>query len=222
MISLCKALTENENLIAFWEMVFTGASALFTLVLTIIIIRQTSKLHKNQQELEERLDKSQSELQEKLNQSQIEMQQRQIKLDVYEYRREVYLGLTKIFNLCSSIKSLMDELKIDTFEPDEFLLILEKEMSEHIADNSDIVYSLKESKHLFNVEIFERIKIVDENFKAILSCITILNFYKGNEDDKISETITKSGIRYVKTICNEKEELIELLDKELDVSNLEK
>ena len=72
MISLCKALTENENLIAFWEMVFTGASALFTLVLTIIIIRQTSKLHKNQQELEERLDKSQSELQEKLNQSQIE------------------------------------------------------------------------------------------------------------------------------------------------------
>ena len=222
MISLCKALTENENLIAFWEMVFTGASALFTLVLTIIIIRQTSKLHKNQQELEERLDKNQSELQEKLNQSQIEMQQRQLKLDVYEYRREVYLGLTKIFNLCSSIEGLMNELQIDTFAPSDFVVILEKEMSEHVGDSSEIVFSLNESKHLFNDEILNRIEIVNKNFKAILSCITILNFYKSAEDEKIPKTVTKSGIIYINTICNEKEKLIELLDKELDVSCLEK
>ena len=211
MINFYNSIENAADIIAFWGLIVSIGSFIVTTVLTIYIIRQTTRLNKRQQNLERMI-----------NQSQIEMQQRQLKLDVYEYRREVYLGLTKIFNLCSSIKRLMDELKIDAFEPDEFVLILENEMSENVGDGSDIVYSLKESKHLFNAEIFNRIKIVDENFKAILSCITILNFQKGNGDYKFSENITKSGICYIKTICNEKEELIELLDKELDVSNLEK
>ena len=70
---------------------------IITSLLTGVIIWQAFKLNKSQQQLEERLNRNQSELQEKLNQSQIEMQQRQLKLDVYEYRRSVYLKITRVF-----------------------------------------------------------------------------------------------------------------------------
>ena len=198
---------------------------IITSLLTGVIIWQAFKLNKSQQQLEERLNRNQSELQEKLNQSQIEMQQRQLKLDVYEYRRSVYLKITRVFSAFSVIESFLKDAKIKTVEPTELIKLVDKEFNE--VDRLDISESLKESKHLFNNVIFEKIKSVDTDFELIMNCIYIIKYYNrqdsiNKDDDKFLQSLSNMSVDSIHAIIREKDELIMLLDDELDVSNLEK
>ena len=208
--------------IALWEMIFTGVSALFTLVLTTIIIIQTSKLHKNQQNLERHIEKNQGELQKKLNQSQIEMQQRQIKLDVYKYRREVYLSLIKVFRFCDSIENAINTVKSIKQSPSNFLQMLIINKKQYVEGNSDFLDILLESKHLFDDIIYEKIKATTEYFNLILSCTAILEYNTKDEDFDFAMQTMKSCIECIEKICEEKNILLQLLEHELNVSNLEK
>lgn len=198
---------------------------IITSLLTGVIIWQAFKLNKSQQQLEERLNRNQSELQEKLNQSQIEMQQRQLKLDVYEYRRSVYLAITRIFSAFSVIESFFKKANIKTVKPMELVKLVDKEFNE--VNRLSISESLKESKHLFNNEIFEKINSVDIDFELIMNCIYIIKHYKrqdsiNKDDDKFLQSLSNMSVDSIHAIIREKDELIMLLDDELDVSNLEK
>lgn len=95
------------------DIIFSAIGVISTFVLTIIIIAQTSKLNKKQQKLEK-----------SINDSQLALQKRQLKLDMYAYRREMYINLISFFDFCDIIKQFVDKDFFHTLEMNENLMVI--------------------------------------------------------------------------------------------------
>lgn len=65
-------------------------SVAISAILTYIIISQTRKISRNQNELEK-----------KMNDQQMTIQKRQIRVDIFPYKREIYLNLFKVLEFAN-------------------------------------------------------------------------------------------------------------------------
>lgn len=213
----CKILTCSE-VIALIDVIITS-------ILTGVIIWQSYRLHKNQNALEEKLNQSQLDMQKMLNKTQTEMQQRQLKLDVYEYRREIYLCLSKIFSFVDAFNSLLNAVDGSALNPSQYTFLLENIENEYIDSGSNLSERLLEAQHLFSDQIYKKINDVANKYNMIIKSIPIIKFHEKAEqyiDEDFANEIMNLSIKFIGEICEEKDSIIELLDKELDVSNLEK
>lgn len=146
------------NLYEKLDIILSAVNFFVSAVLTIFIILQTKKLNDKQQEL----DKA-------LNESQNELQQRQLKLDLYNYRRDVYVNLAKIYEFTKIAKVFLFDGEKDIYSnvPSKAESILR--ITGYIVriDNSDVSSALAESNCLFSKEVSDKINYTNHNFAMI-------------------------------------------------------
>lgn len=204
------------------DLVFSLFSIGITSLLTVLIIIQTKKLTKKQQELDK-----------VLNESQRELQQRQLKLDLYNYRRDVYVNLAKIyeFTKIANVFLFEDEKDIYSDVPAKAKSILE--ITGYIVriDNSDVSSVLAESNCLFSEKISSEINFINHDFAMIW--ITLNQLSNKNEENKKQQKQNSTEGIVIKAMVNDlqfkidqilkhKDTVMDNIKSELDVSNLEK
>lgn len=206
------------NLYEKLDIILSAVNFFVSAVLTIFIILQTKKLNDKQQEL----DKA-------LNESQNELQQRQLKLDLYNYRREVYVNLAKIYEFTKIAKVFLfdDEKDIYSNVPTKAKMILE--ITGYIVriDNSDISSVLAESNCLFSKEISKHIDSINHDFEIMWIYLNQLaNPKERQEQNDTIDTITKEMVDNLQfkidQILKHKDFVMDSIKEELDVANLEK
>lgn len=211
------------------DLVFSLLSIGITTLLTVLII-QTNRLNKKQQKLDKTLNESQRELQLALNQSQRELQQRQLKLDLYNYRREVYRNILKVYTFCSNTQFF--------FEYEDYKKLTPKTIEKYHRINEQISYDnpselsqiLIEAKYLFPEDVSNIVLQIQKDFDTLLGDMNapkkLYNIITQEErktklSPLIEEKMTDAQNR-VKSILDTKEFIIERISSELDISKLEK
>lgn len=121
----------------------TCLGAIIMAILTYRIISQTNYLNQKQTEFEARI-----------NQEQLEMQKRQIRIDIFPYRRELYLNLSKVIAFSSFLTENIYTLD-DLYEKscDDIFHIYESCKDQFIGDVQKVTRSLSESEYLLSEEI---------------------------------------------------------------------
>lgn len=202
-----------------WDIVLSIISVIVSSVLTALIIIQTKKLTKKQQEL----DKA-------LNESQRELQQRQLKLDLYNYRREVYRNILKVYTFCINTQFFFEYENYKKLTPktiEEYHRINEQMSYDNPAELSQI---LIEAKYLFPEDISDIILQIQKDFDTLLGDMNapqkLYNIMKEEQRQTklaplIEEKMTDAQNR-VKSILDTKDFIIEKISSELDISKLEK
>ncbi len=180
-------------------MIFTGASALFTLVLTIIIIYQTYSLHKKQQKLEKK----------------------QLKVNVYKYRHEVYRNLITVFDYCYNLKMHDEWESFRDLSVKDLKQINELVISRTNGFSSSVEDVINGAKHLFNKDIAEEINYVNNRFGIIVTTFNILQDDSSDIPEGFNDNCIRLIVHSIYEVDSKKDELINLLDEELDISNLE-
>lgn len=204
------------------DLVFSLLSIGITSLLTVLIIIQTKKLTKKQQELDK-----------VLNESQRELQQRQLKLDLYNYRRDVYVNLAKIYKFTKIAKVFLFDGEKDIYSnvPSKAESILR--ITGYIVriDNSDVSSALAESNCLFSKVVSDKINYTNHNFAMIW--ITLNQLSNKKEDNKEQQKQNKTEDIEIKEMVDDLKFQIGRIEKdkifvmdsikaELDVANLEK
>lgn len=180
---------------------------IITTVLTGVIIWQTYRLHKKQQELEERI-----------NNSQLEMQQKQLRLEIYNYRRTVYSHLIRVFDFCSRFQRLYDMFDEKDDMVQKFLLSFKVSCSDYSKWEFDFEEAINNAKHIFDNNLYLKIEEVFRSFEIVINI------------KEIAESDIKSGANFVKYIVSEsikiiesiniqKDTILDMLDEELNVSH---
>lgn len=181
----------DEITIQYWTMIISGFSMIVELVLTIIIIFQTHKNAKNQQELEI-----------KFNEQQQMMQEKQYRIDTLPFKREIYINLYKIFQRTQIIKDIVKISLLKEKTLKEIGEIYECIDDVDIIDSSKVMLSLKEAEYIFPKNIYSSIKCVEKAYDEMVStfkiCKTLSSIFQDPESieeikqeniDKISNNI---------------------------------
>lgn len=204
------------------NLVFSLFSIGITSLLTVLIIIQTKKLTKKQQELDK-----------VLNESQRELQQRQLKLDLYNYRRDVYVNLAKIYEFTKIAKVFLFDGEKDIYSnvPAKAESILRVTGYIVRIDNSDVSSVLAESNCLFSEKISKQINFINHDFAMIWITLNQLSNRKDEnkeqeEQNSTEDLIIRSMVNdlqfKIEQILNHKDTVMDDIKAELDVANLEK
>lgn len=207
------------NLYEILDIILSAVNFFVSAVLTIFIILQTKKLNDKQQEL----DKA-------LNESQREIQQRQLKLDLYNYRREIYRNILKVYTFCGNTQFF--------FEYEDYKKLTPKTIEEYHRINEQMSYDnpselsqiLIEAKYLYPEDISDIVLQIQKDFDTLLGDMNapkkLYNIMTEEErKTKLSPLIEKKmtdAQNRVKSILDTKEFIIERISSELDISKLEK
>lgn len=188
-----------------------------TSILTFIIITQTQKLSKQQGELDR-----------KLNEQQIEIQKRQIKLDVFPYKRDIYINLYKIIQFAKKTVSLTkDFLKIDA--PVDIILMtsngLYNDLKSIFSNSYETVLSLHEAKYILRAELSVKVLEISKEFEEVYNDLSRTNSQYSRELPKdVKEYLASMFWFTLQTIesIKSKEDIIENLRNELNIAELYK
>lgn len=210
------------NLYEKLDIILSAVNFFVSAVLTIFIILQTNRLNKKQQ----KLDKA-------LNESQRELQQRQLKLDLYNYRRDVYVNLANIYEFTKIANIFMFGVKKDIYSDASIEAKFILEIAGYIVkiNNSDISSVLAESNFLFSDKVSNQINFIYHEFLKIW--ITLNQLSNKNEKNKEQQELnndidivtkeTVDDLKYrIDKILKHKDVVMNDIKSELDVSNLEK
>lgn len=202
-----------------YDLVFSLLSIGITSLLTVLIIIQTKKLTKKQQEL----DKA-------LNESQREIQQRQLKLDLYNYRREIYRNIIKIYRFCELSNLFFTYCDYKKRKPDEIKKYYDRTEQLCYQNPTELSLILLESKYLLPEElsnIIFKIKVDFDELRGDMAAPQALCEIMTDEEKEkllplqIKEKMIDAQMR-IKSILNTKEFIIDRMSSELDISKLEK
>lgn len=219
--SACDAVSKtiyNFSPYEIWDIVLSIISVIVSSVLTALIIRQTKKLNDKQQELDKML-----------NESQKELQQRQLKLDLYNYRRGIYINLAKIYDFTEFAKVMIVDDKSIKYEIAKNLANTTIKISKKFVEinSSEISSVLVEANCLFNTDISEKILCTNYNYKMLwIDLNELITLDKKMHSDKKYNMLLEEFVDDAKFRINEilatKDIIMDSIKTELDVSNLEK
>ncbi len=205
-------LITNENIIT---MIINILGIVFTIILTGIIIFQTSKNSRKQLELTKNI-----------NQQQNSIQKRQIKLDIYPYKREIYVHITKVYEFTHTLNQLFERIDLKNKSGKDIFGIYQGLQKQFILDVFETLWSLRESKYILPSSISNTIDDIRTNFDEIQSLLYSFNFYDNILTQEEFNEIKISNLEKIEASCKiilSNRNMIEsqLID-ELNISNLEK
>lgn len=166
-------------------------SLIINSILTIVIIYNTQKNASNQQKYEE-----------KMNMQQLRIQEKQQKIDIFPYRRNVYLNLFKIFQQSLLLNNLIDDKMLKDKSVGECIEIYKTIININPVDSNEIFLSFKEAKYIFPDYIYSAINRVNNEYDNLLAFIQIHETLNKNLAEEQMDELKNDFINNIKNRIN--------------------
>jgi hypothetical protein len=209
----------NDFLMLFnWEIISGVVSIIEVIIsslLTFIIIKQTYKLNKMQNAMEE-----------KLNYQQSLLQKRQIKIDTFPYKRELYLNLFKVLEFSNFLTETLFKLDISNKSAADIYQIYKVAEENYLGDSIEIVGSLRESEYILPLNISSTVVVINKTFDNICARFMVLGTLSKaltNEELQKTKTLNIDSIKEGCLLINSRVPFLQsIMAKELDISTLDR
>lgn len=176
-----------------------------TAILTFIIIRQTNNLNKKQ----------------------LSLQKRQIRIDTFNYKRDIFLSVIKILEFTKTYSRSVSTKNVKPKKVSNIFDIFEL-TAKNLFDNHDVVVnSLSEAEYILPKEISSIIIIIGDKFSLICS---YFEMYKQHERFNLAEDVLATekdeifdNIKLACETINSHASILHMfMIKELDISDLDR
>lgn len=203
---------ENEAII---NIAIALLSLLVTSLLTVIIIVQTAKLAKKQNEQEKLINKQQEDL-----------QKRQIKIDTFDYKNNIYHALYKVFQMTGEIEGIFSKISLKEKTAEQLHQMFDILREQLKIDVSETIWLFKQAEYILPSNIYDSVRIISKDFDELTGDIGKLGFYPqiltddelNTEKQKLLEDIREKA----KQINDHVYFITSIMPRELDISSLEK
>lgn len=154
------------------NIIISAVSAVFSIILTAIIIRQTSKLANQQSEQELRINQQEEKL-------QLELQRRQALLDTFEHRNTIYRAINKVFQLTTEYRDLFEKIQGDLEKKpcDKLFELFDLYRTTIDINVSETLWLFKQAEYVFAPNIHETIKQISAEFNEMTGSVAKLKVF---------------------------------------------
>lgn len=197
----------------------SAVSTVFSIVLTVIIICQTSRLTKQQSEQELRINRQQEKL-------QFELQRRQALLDTFEHRNAIYRALNKVFQLTIEYRALFEKIQ-DALEKkscDKLFELFDLYRTTIDINVSETLWLFKQAEYVFAPNIHEIIKQIATDFNEMTGSVSKLkvfpNILAPDELEKSKQELLADIYVRSQSINKHIYFIESIMPRELDIHNL--
>ncbi len=233
MEEFLNALKDYELLL---ELILTAAS----LFISVFVVIQTKNLAKRQAkqdlELAERQAKQEREIADRQNElqkwqtrqereiaeQQNELQKRQIRLELFEWKFKTKVALKQIFDISHVVLMLeRDTVETDFLNSeDDVLWYIDNRIKE--IDKTEFGEIFSRSKYIFEQSLYSDIDFVHFWFDSVCDALNIMRLEKENGIPEHYEKIKELIFSNLKKIYENKTEIMQQIEKELDISKIDK
>lgn len=161
--ALISWIVSNEILL---NLTISFLSFVVTSILTIVIIAQTSKLAKKQNEQEI-----------KINEQQQDWQKRQMRIDTFDYKNNIYRALCKVFQLTGEIVDIFPKIRIYEKEMDQLCQLFDILLSQLKIDVSETLWLFKQAEYILPENIYASVRDIAKDFDELTGDIGKFKFY---------------------------------------------
>lgn len=180
----------------------TWLGVIVTTILTYKIIKQTKSIFENQVKWEAKINRRQMDLQNELNEQQIEIQKRQIRVDLFHYKRELYVNLLKVIELSSHLTEgivTFDNLYNKSCE--ELSVIYKSCKKQFIGDVEKVILSISESSYLMPEDIVVSGLDIWKAFEEINRRFIHLHIAQYNLPAEDAEEVKVHNLKQIEKSC---------------------
>lgn len=156
-------IVNNEILL---NLAISFLSFVVTSILTIVIIAQTSKLAKKQNEQEI-----------KINEQQQDWQKRQMRIDTFDYKNNIYRALCKVFQLTGEIADIFPKIRLYEKEMDQLCQLFDILLSQLKIDVSETLWLFKQAEYILPENIYASVRDIAKDFDELTGDIGKFKFY---------------------------------------------
>ena len=148
------------------NLVISLLSFIVTSVLTVVIIRQTSRLAKQQSE-QERL----------INKQQADLQKRQMQIDTFEYKNSIYHALYMVFQMTGEIEAIFSKISLQEKTMEQLHQLFEIIREQLKIDVSETIWLFKQAEYILPPNIYPSVRDIANNFNELTGDIGKLKFF---------------------------------------------
>lgn len=203
---------ENE---AIFNIAIALLSLLVTSILTVIIIVQTAKLAKKQNEQEKLINKQQEDL-----------QKRQIRIDTFDYKNNIYHALYKVFQMTGEIEDIISKISLKEKTAEQLYQMFDILRELLKIDVSETMWLFKQAEYILPSNIYDSVRVISKNFDELTGDVGKFSLYPKilttdeleTEKQKLLEDIRDRVKQINDRVCF----ITSVMPKELDISSLEK
>jgi len=203
-------ITENE---VWLTVIISFASLIATIVLTVLIIRQTKKLNEKQ-----------SKMEETINEQQIILQKRQLSVDTFPYKREIYSYVYSIFEMCEAINTTVKNERLYDYDYDQVNDYFSIIKDQYVPNMRKTIWCLRESEYILPDDISGTVLRIMNEFNEMCFCFQSLKVIKKlateQELDEIKKQHIDDGLRMCKEILKFVSFIESIMPTELDIATV--
>ena len=202
----------------YWDAVVGIFSALNVIILgtlTFIIIIQTKKNTENQILLEERITKYQNKL-----------QLRQLKIDIFPYKREIFLNLYKVLEFSNHISSVLFQLDLESKSTKDIYDMFNTSKDVYNVDFYIVIRSLREAEYILPSNISSTVLEICRSFDEMCSSFLVMGSVEKIFDDSKVQEIKLHNLNRIKERCKHIESknsfIQSIFPSEINIGNLDR
>lgn len=205
-------ILENEVLL---NLAISFLAFIVTSIMTVIIITQTSKLSKKQNEQERLISKRQEDL-----------QKRQIKIDTFEYKNSIYRILYKVFQMTGEIEDIFSKISLQEKQMEQLYQLFDILRSQLKIDVSETLWLFKQAEYILPANIYSSIYDIAGNFNELTGDIRKFDLFSKiltpDEITKEKQKLLDDIYARAKQINSHVLFINSVMPHELDISSIEK
>lgn len=213
LVTVCMDWIEKHQI--FLDIAISFLSFVVTTILTVVIIRQTSRLAKKQSEQELLINKQQEEL-----------QKRQIRIDTFDYKNSIYHALYKVFQMTGEIEVIFSKISLKEKTAEQLYQMFSILRDQLKIDVSETMWLFKQAEYILPPNIYDSVRAISKNFDELTGDVGKFELYPKiltedeleTEKQKLLEDISDRA----KQINDHVYFITSVMPQELDISSLEK
>ena len=203
---------DNE---AIFNIAIALLSLLVTSILTVIIIVQTARLAKKQNEQEKLINKQQEDL-----------QKRQIRIDTFDYKNNIYSALYKVFQMTGEIEDIFSKISLKEKTAEQLHQMFDILREQLKIDVSETIWLFIQAEYILPSNIYDSVRVISKNFDELTGDVGKFGLYPKilteNELETEKQKLLEDIRERAKQINDHVYFITSVMPQELDISSLEK